>query len=56
MTIKELIEALGKFPEGVEVVAYNSIDGSSRDLCVYAEGPTGEMTADAKAVKVAILV
>lgn len=56
MTVKELIEALRKFPEDVEVIAYNSVDGDSKDVCVYAEGSTGEKTADAEAVKVAMVV
>lgn len=56
MSVKELIEILRQFPENAEVVAYNSVDGEDRSLCVYGEGPTGEQTSNANAVKVAMVI
>jgi hypothetical protein len=46
MTVKELIERLRLFPEHLEVIAYSSVDGESRQPIIYAERADGRALMD----------
>lgn len=46
MTVRELIERLRLFPEHLEVIAYNSVDGESRKPIIYAERADGRALMD----------